>query len=122
MMKLRHFAATAVLCVAAIPAMAAPTLTLAPSQPGLVNIGDRGAIVYYTVRPQGYEVVVTFAAATLDDGTSMRSTVLLRPGQSEQLSVGGASGTEPAMLEIARVGDIVTLTTSPGTNDRLAQR
>jgi hypothetical protein len=67
-------------------------------------------------------VVVTFAASRPDDGSSMRSTVLLQPAQREELSLGGPAGAEPTGLEIARGGDSLTVSSLAGARPQLAQR
>jgi hypothetical protein len=123
-MKLRLIAQAAAVAagiVAALPAVAAP-LTLAPLQPALVAVGDRDAVVYYVVRSDGYEVVVTFAANSPDDGSSMRSTVLLQPGQREELSLGGPAATAPARLEIVRDGETLVINPAAVDQQRVARR
>lgn len=110
----RAAAALAVLLIAA-PALAAleaaPGISggLRPMQPRFVAVGGRDAVVYYTEKAQEYEVVVTFAANTPDDGQSMRTVATLAPGQRYVLSVGNTAGSAPEALVIERRGDALVV-------------
>jgi hypothetical protein len=103
-----------VLSVLAASGSTNATEVLTPMHPVSAMIGDRGATVYYTPRPEGYHVVVTLAALTPDSATSMRTTVTLLPGQRQLLTIDGGPGCSPATLEIVRNADTVTVDSSPG--------
>jgi hypothetical protein len=97
------------------PALAvSPGGTLSPMEARRVNIGEREATVYYVARPTDFEVVITFAANSPDNGVSMRSVVSLRPGQQTTLSVGGDASTPPSTLELSRDGDTLRIGSAPG--------
>jgi len=82
---------------------------LQPLEPQFVSVGGRDTVLYYTNTPMGYEVVVTFAANTPDNGMSMRSVTTLAPGQQSTLSIGGGVGAKPATLTIRRDGDTLVV-------------
>jgi hypothetical protein len=103
-----------------LPTIAAsPGGTLSPMEARHVRIGEREAIVYYVVRPTDFQVVITFAANSPDNGVSMRSVVNLRPGQQTTLSIGGDANTPASTLEISRDGDTLGI---GNTQDDVAAR
>jgi len=82
---------------------------LRPLEPEFVSVGGRDTVIYYTNTPMGYEVVVTFAANTPDNGASMRTVTTLAPGQQSSVSIGGDVNTKPATLTIRREGDALAI-------------
>jgi hypothetical protein len=92
---------------------------LLPTEARHVTIGEREAIIYYVAKPAEFEVVVTFAANSPDNGVSMRSVFNLRPGQQGTLSIGGAVNTPASTLEISRDGDTLLI---GNTRDEVATR
>jgi len=108
------------LAALAAPGLASAADVLNPLEPRATTIGDRQAVVYYVAQPDGYQVVVTFAASTPDTGVSMRSTVTLQPGQHHIVSIAGEAGTAPATLDIARAGDRVTIDASARVGNQAA--
>lgn len=113
---MRRASAAFVALLLAVPALAAPTAAvpeiageLRPMQPRFVAVGGRDAVIYYTQGSQGYEVVVTVAASTPDDGLSLRTVAMLAPGQRHVLSVGDATGAAPEALVIERRGDALVV-------------
>jgi hypothetical protein len=115
-MKTITVAGFAVLAIASsFPALAdGPGGTLSPMEARHVNIGERAAVVYYVVRPTDFEVVITFAANSPDNGVSMRSIVNLRPGQHTTISIGGDVNTSASTLEIFRDGDTLEIGDASG--------
>lgn len=105
-----RFILSAALMLVSGHAMAAD---LRPMEPHQVRIGDRDAVVLYTDTPAGYNVMVTFAAASPDDGTSMRSSATLLPGQQTELSLGGSVGQAPSRLLIRRDADALIVVVPP---------
>jgi hypothetical protein len=98
-----------------LPASAgSPGGTLSPMEARHVNIGEREAVVYYVARATDFEVVITFAANSPDNGVSMRSVVSLRPGQQTSLSIGGDAKTPASTLELSRDGDSLRIGSAPG--------
>lgn len=94
-------------------AQSAFAANLAPMEPRFVDVGERNAVVYYTDTAEGFEVVVTIAANSPDDGTSIRSVVTLAPGQQTRLSLGGSVGQTPATIIIRRDADSLTIDATP---------
>src|SRR4051794_19926597 len=88
---------------------AAAAAGLAPLEAQSVSVGGRNAVLYYTNSPAGYEVVVTFAANSPDNGESMRSVTTLAPGQESTLSIGNDASAKPATLTIRRDGDTLVV-------------
>jgi len=102
--------ATAALLLTTLAGMgAAAAAGLAPLEPQSVSVGGRDAVLYYTASPKGYEVVVTFAANSPDNGVSMRSVTTLAPGQESTLSIGSDANMKPATLTVRRDGDTLVV-------------
>jgi hypothetical protein len=103
MQNFRFAAAIAALLTVAVPAVAAD---LQPIQNQSIDLGDVAGDAYYTVEPDGYRVVATFAQRG-QSGTPVRFQALLAPGQSVTFSTPGAVGTAPSAVEIIRQQDRV---------------
>ncbi|OKO73765.1 hypothetical protein [Bradyrhizobium sp. AS23.2] len=72
---------------------------LRPLQGDSIRLGDLSGVTYYTVEPDGFRVVTTFAEG--EAGTPVRVVSVLAPGQRVVLSTPHQVGT----LEISRNGD-----------------
>jgi hypothetical protein len=81
-------------------------------------IGDREARVHYVARSDGYRVMVMLTGLIPDSASSMRSTVSLLPGQRQIMTFGGAQGCSPALLNIVRDGDVVTIESSSAASEQ----
>ncbi|HEX6011312.1 MAG TPA: hypothetical protein VFY87_05790 [Geminicoccaceae bacterium] len=78
-----------------------------PLDARVVALGEGSAVVYYTHGPEGADVarVITTVAADPNGAASpARFVSYLSPGQKAEVSVAGAVGTEPAVLELAYDG------------------
>ena len=88
---------------------------LRPLQARVATLGEGGAsaVVYYTVEGADFRVVTTLG--TDQDGAAppARLVSYLAPGQKAEVTVAGAVGTEPAVLEIDRVGDRLVVRPAP---------
>jgi hypothetical protein len=75
--------------------------------------GGASAVVHYTVQGADFRVVTTLG--TDQDGTAppARLVSYLAPGQKAEVTVADAVGTEPAILEIDRVGDRLVVRSTP---------
>ena len=85
---------------------------LAPLDPYVVALGAGSAVVYYTYDPEGADVArVVTTIGTDPDGAAApaRFVSYLSPGQKAEVSVAGAVGTEPASLELAYDGGLLTV-------------
>ncbi len=98
MQNFRLAAAIAAALSLAAPAFAAD---LQPIESRSIDLGDVAGDAYYTVEPDGYRVVATFAQRG-EAGTPVRFQALLAPGQSVTFSTPGAVGTAPNAVEIIR--------------------
>lgn len=94
--------------ILAATALAALTSTgviaeeMRPVEAKSIVLGDVTGVAYYTVQPDGYEVVATLAA---EAATPFRVVATLAPGQKVTLSVPGPVGSAQKEIEISRVGD-----------------
>jgi hypothetical protein len=81
----------------------AATQSVLPIQDKTVHMGAVTGDVYYTVRPDGYHVVATFA----ERGTRppVRFEAILAPGQSVTISTPRAVGQPADAVEITRQQD-----------------
>ena len=86
---------------------------LKPVQGQSFDLGSMRGVAYYTVEPDGYRVVATFAGENV---SPVRVSAILRAGQSATLSVPGGLGESGTSLRIDRAGDRVTVspTRAPG--------
>ena len=78
-----------------------------PLDARVVTLGEGSAVVYYTYDAEAANVVrVVTTVGTDPDGAAApaRFVSYLSPGQKAEVSVAGAAGTEPAMLELAYDG------------------
>ena len=67
-------------------------------------------VAYYTPQNDGYHVVATLSVA---GGAPVRVAATLKPDQAVSVSVPGAVDTAASIVEIAREGDVVTVTNPP---------
>jgi hypothetical protein len=93
----KHVAAAAFALVAA-PALAAD---LQPVQSQTIDLGGIAGDAYYTVEPDGYRVIATFAQRG-EAGAPMRFQAVLAPGQSVIVSTPRAPGEPANAVEIVR--------------------
>ena len=89
--------------LAALVATAASAEELRPIEAKSISLGDVSGIAYYTVQPDGYEVVATLATA--ETATPVRFVATLTPGQRVTLSVPAGPGAPEVRVDISRVGD-----------------
>ena len=85
---------------------------LPPLDARVVALGEGSAVVYYTYDPEGADVVrVVTTVGTDPDGTAAPARFVshLSPGQTAEVSVAGAVGTDPAVLELAYDGGLLTV-------------
>ncbi len=85
---------------------------LPPLDARVVALGEGSAVVYYTYDEEGVDVVrVVTTVATDPDGAAAPARFVshLSPGQKAEVSVAGAVGTEPASLELAYDGGLLTV-------------
>ncbi|RAI03261.1 hypothetical protein DLJ53_01695 [Acuticoccus sediminis] len=76
-----------------------------PNEAHSLDLGTVSGVAYYTVEPEGYRVVATLAENA--DGTPLRVTSVLAPGQSVTFSTPRAAGIDPVEVEITREADIL---------------
>ena len=83
--------------------------TLKPLQAGTFTLEAWTASVYYTASSADYEVVRTIASPHQSEPVPIRFVAALAPGEKQSIAV-GSFGTSalPAVLEIARTGDVVS--------------
>jgi hypothetical protein len=96
---------------------AAPCLagSVKPIQNISINLGAVAGDAYYTVEPDGFKVVATFAQRG-EDGKPVRFIAVLAPGQHVVFST-PRSVNEPAdTVEIIRQNDAVLVQRLPVTN------
>ncbi len=78
---------------------------LKPLQSQAIDLGPVAGDAFYTVEPNGFHVVATFAAR--NGGPPVRVQALLAPGQSVQVSTPRNVGEQPASVTIERRRDQV---------------
>ena len=77
---------------------------LCPLDAYVADLGDGSAVVYYTVDQDDLFRVVT-TVGTDREAASARFVSYLAPGEKVEISVAGAVGTTPTLLEITRSED-----------------
>jgi hypothetical protein len=85
---------------------------LCPLDARVVALGGGSAVVYYTFDEDGADLVrVVTTVGTDPDGAAAPARFVshLSPGQKAEVSVAGAVGTEPASLELAYDGGLLTV-------------
>jgi hypothetical protein len=98
MLNFHKYAAVAALTLAAAPALAADLL---PVHSQSIDLGGIAGDAYYTVEPEGYRVIATFAQRG-EPGAAMRFQAVLAPGQSVIVSTPRATGEPANAVEIIR--------------------
>ncbi|MFC0200372.1 hypothetical protein [Paracoccus rhizosphaerae] len=88
----KHLAALALLTASTVTAHAEAPVAYP------ITLGDLHGVAYYTVEPEGLQVVATIMEG--EDGTPMRNSMLLRPGQTMRLSTPGTLGQPATELEL----------------------
>jgi|SRR5215475_1907828 len=101
-------AAAALIAVFASSAVHAEELR--PMQAKSLHLGDVNGIAYYTVHPEGFRLVTTFAGY---DGKPVRFETVLLPGQKGVVSTSGASRVDAQTVAFSRQGDRVLVETAP---------
>ena len=94
----------------------AVAVELCPLDARVVSLGAGSATVYYTYEPNGSDVMrVVTNLGTDPDGVAApaRFVSYLAPGQKAEVSVAGAAGTEPAVLELAYEGGHLAVRPAP---------
>jgi hypothetical protein len=77
--------------------------TIRPIQGKRIDLGTFGGVAYYTVKPDGYHLVVTLTPSGAE--TPIRFIAILAPGQSVTLSTPRKLG-EPALeVHFQHLGD-----------------
>jgi hypothetical protein len=66
---------------------------------------DSSALVYYTVAPDGFHVVVTTQQGLTDDAAVARFETVLTAGQSAAVSIPRRAGEVPARIVLSNGGD-----------------
>jgi hypothetical protein len=85
---------------------------LRPLDARVVALGEGSVVVYYTEDPEradGVRVVATVGTDSAGAGAPARFVSHLSPGQRAEVSVAGAVGTEPAVLELVYDGGLLTV-------------
>jgi hypothetical protein len=72
------------------------------------SLGPLTGVAYYVRTEAGYKVIATLAAG--ETGTPMRVAATLLAGQTLEISVPNGVGEAATALQIARVGDSLTVT------------
>ena len=83
---------------------------LPPLDARVVALGGGTAVVYYTHDERGdvVRVVTTVGTGPEDAAAPARFVSYLSPGQKAEVSVAGAVGTDPTVLELAYDGGLLT--------------
>ena len=98
---------------AVLAAMAAPALAEEPDQGAAVVTplgAGSSAVTYWVDVPEGYRVVTTVdmaAPGEADRHAVVRTSIVLRPGQTQTISLPGPLGSASSELEVRRLGDRV---------------
>jgi hypothetical protein len=103
MMKYRSSVAVVLALALVTPAVAQE---INPIESRSVQLEGVAGDVYYTVRPDGYHLVATFAPRRAD-GTPFRFETVLAPGQSVTVSTPRGAGDQADAVEISRRQDRV---------------
>lgn len=85
---------------------------LPPLDARVVALGEGSAVVHYTFDEEGADVVrVVTTVRTAPEGAAAPARFVshLSPGQKAEVSVAGAVGTDPAVLELAYDGGLLTV-------------
>jgi len=77
-----------------------------PAQNQTIHLGRITGDIYYTVAPDGYHVVATFAEP-VEDATPVRFETILANNQSVTVSTPRHAGETPVAVEISRQSDQV---------------
>ena len=92
---------------------AAPALAEQPDHGAAVVTplgAGSSAVTYWVDEPEGYRVVTTVDAVApgeADRHAVVRTAIVLRPGQTQTISLPGPFGSAPSALEVRRLGDRV---------------
>ncbi len=92
----------------AIPTVA-NAMELMPMQGGSFELGDHAVSIYYIDHDQDYQVVTTIAPSHGLDGAPIRFVGMMKPGETETLSVGSFDTTVSEVLELVHNGDSLTV-------------
>ena len=85
---------------------------LPPLDARVVALGEASAVVHYTFDEEGADVVhVVTTVRTAPEGAAAPARFVshLSPGQRAEVSVAGAAGTDPTVLELAYDGGLLTV-------------
>ena len=105
-----------ILLVAVSLSWAARAEDLREIQAKSLQLGDVSGVAYYTVRGDGYRLVVTLAS---QDSTPVRFESTLLPGQKVTMSMPGSARANVRTIEFSRQGDHLLVTANPTTGDEL---
>jgi hypothetical protein len=101
---------------AVLAASLATTATALAEEPGrgtavVTPLGaGSSALTYWTDEPEGFRVVTTVDTVQpgeADRHAVVRTSIVLRPGQTQTISVPGPLGSGSSELEVRRLGDRV---------------
>jgi len=93
----------------ALPSIAGAT-ELQPMQGGSFMLGDHAISIYYTADDQDYQVVTTIAPNAETTGAPMRFVGMMKPGQTETISVGSfGTSNAPERLELVHTGESLSV-------------
>ncbi len=88
-----------------VPSMVSAS-ELKPLEAGTYKLGAQNVSVFYTADGDAYKVITTIAPDYDAPGVPIRFVSLLRPGQTETVSVGSFEGNAgSATLELVHEGD-----------------
>ncbi len=88
---------------------------LKPIQDQAIDLGGVGGDAYYTVEPDGYHVVATFAQRDASS-TPVRFETVLSSGQTVTFSTPRAAGVPPVSVSLTRQNGRVLVAEAPVVN------
>lgn len=80
---------------------------LAPLNAYVVSLGEGSAVAYYTFDVDGADLVRVVTTVATGVGGPARLVSYLSPGQKAEVSLAGAVGTDPTVLELAYNGGLL---------------
>jgi len=98
-----RFASLTMFVALSVPSVASADI-LAAGQAQTILLKDQSAVVFYTQKPAGHEVVTTIAS-TEATTAPVRLVSTLADGQSVTVEVAGPAGTAADRLILSREGD-----------------
>jgi hypothetical protein len=102
--EMRTLLAAAALAVAGVATAQAADIAAMTGHVTKLN-ADSSALVYYTIAPDGFHVVVTTQHGLSDRAAVERFETVLAVGQSTAVSVPQGTGEAPARIVLSNTGD-----------------